>query len=115
MMSRNVSMMLLSVAVFMSLSLTQAFVPMKLALTRPQTSSYGARFGSTSPTARQGMLNPEEGDAPNQITRDNEPEDFFQTNTDKMSDGEKIPVAVIGLLFISAPFVLGLIALYASK
>jgi hypothetical protein len=49
------------------------------------------------------------------LTRDNEPEQYFATNTDKMSDQEKIPIAVGGLLFISLPFILGLIALYASK
>jgi hypothetical protein len=36
-------------------------------------------------------------------------------NTDKMSDQEKIPIAVAGMLGISLPFILGLIALYASK
>jgi len=32
-----------------------------------------------------------------------------------MSDEEKIPIAIAGLVGISAPFILGLIALYASK
>ena len=36
-------------------------------------------------------------------------------NTDKMSDEEKLPIALAGLLFISLPFVAGLIALYAAK
>mmetsp|Transcript_89169 Transcript_89169/g.257066 ORF Transcript_89169/g.257066 Transcript_89169/m.257066 type:complete len:103 (-) Transcript_89169:112-420(-) len=49
------------------------------------------------------------------LTRDSEPEDYFQTNTDKMSDEEKIPIAVAGLVGISLPFILGLIALYAAK
>eukprot|EP00590_Aulacoseira_subarctica_P000930 CAMPEP_0172423718 /NCGR_PEP_ID=MMETSP1064-20121228/17690_1 /TAXON_ID=202472 /ORGANISM="Aulacoseira subarctica , Strain CCAP 1002/5" /LENGTH=136 /DNA_ID=CAMNT_0013165231 /DNA_START=1 /DNA_END=411 /DNA_ORIENTATION=+ len=52
---------------------------------------------------------------PPKLTRDNEPEDFFSTNMDKMSDDEKLPVALIGLAFISLPFIAGLIALYAAK
>ena len=49
------------------------------------------------------------------LTRDNEPEQYFRTNTDKMTDQEKIPLAVGGILFITVPFIFGLIALYASK
>lgn len=49
------------------------------------------------------------------LTRDSEPEDFFSTNTDKMSDKEKIPLAIAGLVGISLPFILGLIALYSAK
>ena len=52
---------------------------------------------------------------PKALTRENEPEDYFQTNTDKMSDEEKLPIAVAGLAFVSLPFIVGLIALYASK
>ena len=36
-------------------------------------------------------------------------------NTDKMSDEEKIPIALAGLAGISLPFILGLIALYAAQ
>ena len=49
------------------------------------------------------------------LTRDSEPDDFFSTNTDKMTDEEKIPIAIMGLVGISAPFIAGLIALYAAK
>merc|ERR1719491_769006 len=49
------------------------------------------------------------------LTRESEPEEFFATNTDKMSDEEKIPIAIAGVLFITVPFVAGLIALYAAK
>jgi hypothetical protein len=49
------------------------------------------------------------------ITRENEPDDFFSTNTDKMTDEEKLPIAIIGLVGISLPFIAGLIALYAAK
>ena len=49
------------------------------------------------------------------LTRENEPEDFFSTNTDKMTDQEKIPIAIAGLVFISLPFIAGLIALYSAK
>ena len=49
------------------------------------------------------------------LTRDSEPDDFFQTDTDKMSDGEKLPIAIMGLVGISLPFLAGMIALYAAK
>jgi hypothetical protein len=49
------------------------------------------------------------------LTRDSEPDDYFVTNTDKMSDEEKIPIAIAGLVGISLPFIAGLIALYAAK
>eukprot|EP00541_Cyclophora_tenuis_P002330 CAMPEP_0116554976 /NCGR_PEP_ID=MMETSP0397-20121206/7888_1 /TAXON_ID=216820 /ORGANISM="Cyclophora tenuis, Strain ECT3854" /LENGTH=99 /DNA_ID=CAMNT_0004080191 /DNA_START=85 /DNA_END=384 /DNA_ORIENTATION=- len=49
------------------------------------------------------------------LTRDTEPDEFFKTNTDKMTDAEKLPLAIGGFLFISLPFIAGLIALYASK
>jgi hypothetical protein len=32
-----------------------------------------------------------------------------------MSDEEKLPIAIAGILFITLPFLAGLIALYASK
>jgi hypothetical protein len=37
------------------------------------------------------------------------------SNTDKLSDEEKIPIAIAGLVGISLPFIMGLIALYAAK
>ena len=49
------------------------------------------------------------------LTRENEPDEFFSTNTDKMTDQEKIPIAIAGLVGISLPFILGLIALYSAK
>ena len=49
------------------------------------------------------------------LTRDSEPDEFFSTNTDKMTDEEKIPIAIAGLVGISLPFIAGLIALYAAK
>ncbi|GAX24296.1 hypothetical protein FisN_4Lh003 [Fistulifera solaris] len=49
------------------------------------------------------------------LTRESEPEEFFKTNTDKMSDKDKIPIAIAGVAFITIPFIAGLIALYAAK
>mmetsp|Transcript_16416 Transcript_16416/g.40050 ORF Transcript_16416/g.40050 Transcript_16416/m.40050 type:complete len:122 (+) Transcript_16416:161-526(+) len=63
-------------------------------------------------TLKMAFFNDEE---PKKLTRESEPEEFFSTNTDKMSDEEKIPIAVVGLIGISAPFILGLIALYAAR
>ncbi|GMH56711.1 hypothetical protein TrLO_g4280 [Triparma laevis f. longispina] len=56
----------------------------------------------------------EDEDAP-KLTRDNEPEEFFSSKMDEMSDGEKLPIALVGLAGISLPFIAGLIFLYASK
>jgi len=39
----------------------------------------------------------------------------YNRNTDKMTDEEKLPIALAGLAGISFPFILGLIALYAAK
>eukprot|EP00529_Nitzschia_sp_RCC80_P034705 CAMPEP_0113493464 /NCGR_PEP_ID=MMETSP0014_2-20120614/28605_1 /TAXON_ID=2857 /ORGANISM="Nitzschia sp." /LENGTH=122 /DNA_ID=CAMNT_0000387327 /DNA_START=129 /DNA_END=497 /DNA_ORIENTATION=- /assembly_acc=CAM_ASM_000159 len=63
-------------------------------------------------TLKMAFFNDEE---PKKLTRESEPEEFFSTNTDKMSDEEKIPIAIVGLVGISAPFILGLIALYAAR
>lgn len=52
---------------------------------------------------------------PKVLTRENEPEDFFSTDMDKMTDAEKLPVAIAGFAFISLPFLAGMIALYAAK
>lgn len=40
--------------------------------------------------------------------------DFFR-NTDKMTDAEKLPIAIAGIAFITLPFLAGMIALYAAK
>ena len=47
------------------------------------------------------------------ITRDSEPEEFFATNMDDMSDAEKLrsPVVIGGLIILIAPFLVGAIAL----
>mmetsp|Transcript_2112 Transcript_2112/g.2562 ORF Transcript_2112/g.2562 Transcript_2112/m.2562 type:complete len:98 (+) Transcript_2112:87-380(+) len=57
----------------------------------------------------------EDGPERPSLTRDNEPDEFFSTNMDKMSDAEKLPIALGGLAFISLPFIAGLIALYSAK
>ena len=47
------------------------------------------------------------------LTRDTEPEEFFATNMDDMTDAEKIksPVVIGGLALLIAPFIVGAIAL----
>ena len=47
------------------------------------------------------------------LTRDSEPEEFFSTNMDDMSDAEKLksPVVIGGLAILIAPFIVGAIAL----
>ncbi|KAL7535119.1 hypothetical protein ACHAXR_007107 [Thalassiosira sp. AJA248-18] len=78
------------------------------------------RIHSVSSTTRQSpsttQLNIDMGEPERAaLTRDTEPDEFFSTNTDKMSDSEKLPIAIAGVLGISLPFIAGLIALYSSK
>ena len=40
---------------------------------------------------------------------------LFHSNTDKMSDEEKLPIAIAGVAAICVPFIAGLIALYAAQ
>lgn len=86
-------------------STATAFTPIK--------SSIPTRAAPSTPTAlKEGLgIDPER----KKLTRENEPDEFFSTNTDKMSDEEKIPIAIAGLVGISLPFILGLIALYSAK
>ncbi len=47
------------------------------------------------------------------LTRENEPDEFFSTNMDDMTDAEKLrsPVVIGGLALLLAPFIAGAIAL----
>jgi len=89
------------------ISMVQAFAPLGAHVSK-------TKVQAPSNTQINGLFGEEEEER-KALTRDSEPEDFFATNTDKMSDEEKIPIAVAGLLGISLPFIFGLIALYASK
>ena len=80
----------------------------------PQPNHMLSRTTSTTPTTTQIYQLGGEQER-KKLTRDSEPDDFFSTNTDKMTDEEKIPIAIMGLVGISAPFIAGLIALYAAK
>ena len=46
---------------------------------------------------------------PKGLSRDNEPDEFFATNMDDMSDAEKIrsPVVIGGLALLIGPFIVG--------
>lgn len=57
----------------------------------------------------------EDGPERKSLTRDNEPDEFFSSDMDEMSDAEKLPIALAGLAFVSLPFIAGLIALYSAK
>mmetsp|Transcript_24449 Transcript_24449/g.28167 ORF Transcript_24449/g.28167 Transcript_24449/m.28167 type:complete len:110 (-) Transcript_24449:397-726(-) len=108
----NVFFALVSILCFATISAfapsSNVQVPRKFSITdrpsfhTPRSSRINMGFGQ-----------PDEDSKP--ITRDNEPEEFFQTDTDKMSDAEKLPIALGGLAAISLPFILGMIALYAAK
>ena len=95
-----------------SLFILLAIVAMTTAFS-PSSSTVSRRVQSISSST---ALNIELGEPEREkLTRDTEPDEFFSTNTDKMSDSEKLPIAIAGLVGISLPFILGLIALYAAK
>ena len=52
-------------------------------------------------------------DEPKGLSRDDEPEEFFKSSFDDLSDGEKLkePAIIGGLIVIVAPFIVGAIAL----
>ena len=96
-------------------AMTTAFSPSSSTVSRRVqsiSSSSSSSYVRTSTTS----LNIDLGEPEREkLTRDTEPDEFFSTNTDKMSDSEKLPIAIAGLVGISLPFILGLIALYAAK
>eukprot|EP00527_Entomoneis_sp_CCMP2396_P003389 CAMPEP_0198146992 /NCGR_PEP_ID=MMETSP1443-20131203/32671_1 /TAXON_ID=186043 /ORGANISM="Entomoneis sp., Strain CCMP2396" /LENGTH=102 /DNA_ID=CAMNT_0043811115 /DNA_START=119 /DNA_END=427 /DNA_ORIENTATION=- len=99
------SVFALTILVLLGAALSEAFVvttQQKLALTSTRTPI----------TALHGFMGEPERDG---LTRDSEPEEFFATNTDKMSDEDKLPIAIAGVAAITIPFIAGLIALYAAK
>jgi|EP01083_Nonionella_stella_P304574 hypothetical protein len=104
-MTRILSTTTLLITLFAIASLSNAFAPSSQIQYKTSTSS--------SSRINMGFGQPDEDVKP--LTRENEPEEYFATDMDKMTDAEKIPVAIGGLLFISLPFVAGMIALYASK
>mmetsp|Transcript_39286 Transcript_39286/g.80485 ORF Transcript_39286/g.80485 Transcript_39286/m.80485 type:complete len:109 (+) Transcript_39286:133-459(+) len=98
------------VVVVLSAASVGAFAP-----STPAARPVSSASSRTVPTLSTLHMFGEGGDEPPKLTRDSEPEDYFATNMDKMSDSEKLPIALAGLAFISLPFIAGLIALYASK
>ncbi|KAL3763515.1 hypothetical protein ACHAWU_009199 [Discostella pseudostelligera] len=96
-----------------------AFSPSIVRSSAPRTTILTSSSTMTSPSssAASPLLMGFGAPDPNQkkLTRENEPDDYFRTNTDKMTDQEKIPIAIAGLVGISLPFIAGLIALYAAK
>lgn len=73
-----------------------------------------AKSVSTKNTLKMGF-GMGDGEKPKKLTRENEPDEYFSSNLDKMSDSEKLPLAIGGLVVISLPFIAGLIALYSAK
>lgn len=51
------------------------------------------------------------------LTRDNEPDEYFATNFDKMTDEEKFksPGVYIGLAILVLPFLVGVVALQVYR
>eukprot|EP00571_Detonula_confervacea_P011625 CAMPEP_0172312840 /NCGR_PEP_ID=MMETSP1058-20130122/18634_1 /TAXON_ID=83371 /ORGANISM="Detonula confervacea, Strain CCMP 353" /LENGTH=104 /DNA_ID=CAMNT_0013026395 /DNA_START=60 /DNA_END=374 /DNA_ORIENTATION=- len=83
----------------------------------PSATRVHSMSSTSSPRTTSSPLNMGFGGEPERekLTRESEPDEFFVTNTDKMSDGDKLPIALMGLAGISLPFIFGLIALYSSK
>ena len=73
------------------------------------------RFGAVAvPTPRMARPSMQFGKPERDgLTRDNEPDEFFSTNMDSMTDEEKFksPVVIGGLALLLAPFLVGAIAL----
>ena len=95
-------------------AMTTAFSPSSSTVSRRVqsiSSSSSSSYVRTPTSLKIDLGEPER----EKLTRDTEPDEFFSTNTDKMSDSEKLPIAIAGLVGISLPFILGLIALYAAK
>ena len=99
----------LLVTILACVSLSHAFAPTS------QLSNVNVNVNKSTATRMNMGFGMGDGDEPKTLTRENEPEEYFSTNLDKMSDADKIPIAIGGFLFISLPFVAGMIALYASK
>ena len=57
------------------------------------------------------------GDGGPKLTRDSEPEEFFSTNMDSMSDADKLknPVVIGGVAILVLPFLVGLVVLATGK
>lgn len=73
------------------------------------------RLAQPRVASRVGMPKMQLGGKPERegLTRENEPDEFFSTNMDDMSDAEKLksPVVIGGLAILIAPFIVGAIAL----
>ena len=94
--------MVATVAAFSPGSMTRRVAVRSSSSSSSSSSPLNMGFGAPDPDQKR-------------MTRENEPDEYFVTNTDKMSDEEKLPIAIMGLVGISLPFILGLIALYAAK
>ena len=103
-MMRQTSLLAALLVAILSVASVGAFAPATSVSRRPAVSS---------PTTPLHMFG--EGEEPKKLTRESEPDEYFSSNMDKMSDEEKLPIALAGLAFISLPFIAGLIALYAAK
>ena len=67
--------------------------------------------------ARSANINMQFGEPGEKLTRENEPDEFFASDWDNLSDAEKLksPVVIGGLFIIVAPFIAGMIALAAYR
>mmetsp|Transcript_5670 Transcript_5670/g.7093 ORF Transcript_5670/g.7093 Transcript_5670/m.7093 type:complete len:116 (-) Transcript_5670:264-611(-) len=102
-------------AMAISLSSVLGFAPTTTTTTTKSLMNNKYTTSSSSATPLNMGFGLGDGDEPKKLTRENEPEEYFATNLDKLSDEEKLPIALAGLAGISLPFIAGLIALYASK
>jgi len=82
-------------------------------VSKPATMAGKKILTQSTTSLKMGFGMPDDDTKP--LTRENEPDEFFSSKMDKMDDGEKINVALLGLAGISLPFIAGLIALYAAS
>lgn len=106
---------LLAIFLLILVSQTISFIPPASTLSSSRLIFKTRKMLTPSTDSTSLSMFGEDENAPKSLTRDNEPDEFFKSKMDDMSDGEKLPIALAGLAGISLPFILGLIALYAAK
>ena len=85
-------------------------------LLQPRVTSPALQLRARATTMQFG-LGGGDGEKREGLTRENEPDEFFSTNMDDMSDEEKLksPVVIGGLILLIAPFIVGAIALQFNR
>ena len=96
-------------AFFRTLLVLAALAPALSLLVQPRLAISAVAPMRARPSMQFGGGKPEKQG----LTRDNEPDEFFKSSFDDLSDAEKLksPAVVGGLVLLIAPFIVGAIAL----